>query len=82
MNESFDFEWDEQKNIENQEKHKISFEEAQFAFGDPNRLILEDEEHSLSEEQRFFCIAEIPTGIVTVRFTRRNNSIRIFGAGY
>ena len=26
------FEWDENKNMENVEKHKVSFEEAQEAF--------------------------------------------------
>jgi uncharacterized DUF497 family protein len=34
------FEWDEQKNWENQIKHGIPFEAAQYAFADPHRLIL------------------------------------------
>ena len=33
------FEWDEKKNAENQRKHGISFEVAQLAFADPNRVI-------------------------------------------
>ena len=40
-----------------------------------------DEKHSLVEE-RFFCIGKIDDGIVTVRFIMRNQTIRIFGAGY
>ena len=77
------FEWDEAKNLENQEKHGVSFYEAQHAFLDPNRLIAEDLAHS-QEEKRYFCIGrdEFGEGILTVRFTYRSNRIRIFGAGY
>ena len=36
------FEWDENKNSLNKEKHNISFEEAQFAFSDTKRIIAKD----------------------------------------
>lgn len=36
------FEWDEKKNRQNQAKHDVSFELAQYAFADPNRVIAED----------------------------------------
>ena len=75
------FEWDETKNIENQKKHGISFEFAQYAFADQKRVILEDLTHS-DEEKRYYCIGKIENGTVTVRFTYRENVIRIFGAGY
>jgi len=75
------FEWDEDKNLENQRKHNVSFEEAQWAFFDPNRVIIEDLEHSETEE-RYFCLGQVAEGILTVRFTYRANTIRIFGAGY
>ena len=75
------FEWDEHKNVLNKEKHNIAFEEAQFAFFDPKRIILEDKKHSIDED-RFFCIGQIESGIVTIRFTIRKNVIRLFGAGY
>ncbi len=75
------FEWDNNKNIDNCLKHKISFEKAQYAFFDNNRMILKDEKHSIVED-RFFCIGMIDTGIVTVRFTMRKDNIRIIGAGY
>jgi uncharacterized DUF497 family protein len=75
------FEWDEAKNQENVEKHHISFEKAQEAFYDKNRLIIKDKKHSKNED-RFFCIGNDGKGIVTVRFTMRNENIRIFGAGY
>ncbi len=74
------FEWDERKNENNLEKYGISFEFAKKVFFDPNRVIVEDMEHS-DDEERFFCIGKIDDGVF-VRFTYRNNIIRIFGAGY
>ena len=75
------FDWDEAKNQENQKKHGISFSLAQRAFLDPQRIIVEDEEHS-TEEDRYYCIGRVVEGIITVRFTYRGNTIRIYGAGY
>jgi len=75
------FEWDEEKNFNNIEKHHVSFETAQRAFLDRNRILLEGEKHS-GKEKRFFCIGNDGNGIVTVRFTIRGQSIRIIGAGY
>jgi uncharacterized protein len=75
------FEWDENKNRLNQRKHNISFEEAQYAFIDPKRIIAKDITHSKVEE-RFYCFGNIAGEIVTVRFTYRDNKIRIIGAGY
>jgi len=75
------FEWDEDKNTINQTRHGVAFGVAQYAFGDPNRVIVEDINHS-SQENRFYCIGRIKNGIMTVRFTYRGNVARIFGAGY
>jgi uncharacterized DUF497 family protein len=75
------FEWDETKDRENQRKHKVSFMLAQHAFLDPHRIIVEDIEHS-SEEDRYYCIGRVGHGILTVRFTYREDTIRIYGAGY
>ena len=49
------FEWDENKNAINKKKHKISFEEAQTVFYDPDALIIDDPEHS-QEEERFIIL--------------------------
>jgi uncharacterized DUF497 family protein len=75
------FEWDENKNKENIEKHNVSFEIAQEAFFDKKRIIIKDSKHS-NKEERFFCIGDDGNGIITVRFTIRNENIRILGAGY
>ena len=52
------FEWDEQKNKDNQNKHGISFELAQYAFADLKRIIAEDLSHS-ENEKRFYCIGKV-----------------------
>lgn len=75
------FEWDEDKNLGNKQKHGISFELAQYAFIDPNRVIAEDLRHSLTEK-RYYCFGKVEDGILTVRFTYRKDVIRIIGAGY
>ncbi len=76
-----EFEWDAIKNLENQKKHFVSFEEAEKAFIDENRIILHDPAHS-GHEDRWFCTGKVEGKIVTVRYTLRENKIRIIGAGY
>ena len=45
-----EFEWSAKKDKENHDKHGISFELAQYAFADPNRIIAEDLTHSQKEK--------------------------------
>jgi len=77
------FEWDDSKDVENQRKHGVSFNEAQYAFLDGNRVIAEDLSHSKTEN-RYYCFGlnSEKSGILTVRFTYRSGRIRIIGAGY
>ena len=75
------FEWDKRKNLVNQKKHTVSFEIAQYAFFDQNRVIAKDIEHS-TKEKRYYCFGKVKGSILTIRFTYRNNIIRIIGAGY
>ena len=75
------FEWDSKKDLENQQKHGVSFALAQYAFADSHRIIAKDVNHSKTEK-RFYCFGKVGDGILTVRFTYRNNVIRIIGAGY
>ena len=75
------FDWDTDKDTENQQKHGISFSRAQYAFADPQRVIAKDITHSQTEE-RFYCFGEVDGGVLTVRFTYRASVIRIIGAGY
>ena len=75
------FDWDTDKDTENQQKHGISFALAQYAFADPQRVIAKDITRSQTEE-RFYCFGEVDGGVLTVRFTYRASVIRIIGAGY
>ena len=75
------FEWDPNKDIENQQKHGVPFLLAQYAFADPYRIIAEDLNHS-DQEDRYYCFGQVGEGIITVRFTYRDDIIRIIGAGY
>ncbi|MDK1030160.1 MAG: BrnT family toxin [Anaerolineae bacterium] len=74
------FEWDLEKDSDNQLKHGVSFDEAKYAFEDPNRLIAPDKTHSATEN-RYYCIGKVGESILTVRFTYRRGKIRIYGAG-
>ncbi|HVE49790.1 MAG TPA: BrnT family toxin [Casimicrobiaceae bacterium] len=75
------FEWDDERDRENQLKHGVGFAKAQFAFADPHRVIALDTSHS-ADEERYFCFGATGGGILTVRFSYRSGAIRIFGAGY
>lgn len=52
------FEWNADKDAENQQKHGVAFSLAQFAFADPNRVIAEDIAHS-ETEKRYFCFVRL-----------------------
>jgi uncharacterized DUF497 family protein len=58
---SISFTWDQQKAIENLKKHKISFEEAQTVFTDPNARMIFDPDHSEQEDR--FIILGISSGL-------------------
>ncbi len=75
------FEWDVEKDQANIRKHGIGFEKASRAFLDPKRKIYKDSKHS-AVEPRFFCIGKVAGRVLTVRFVRRGERIRIIGAGY
>jgi uncharacterized protein len=76
------FEWDDEKNLANQRKHGVSFEEAQLAFTDPSLALQRDSKHSTRSEERFYCCGKVEGEVITVRFTLRVEAIRIIGAGY
>ena len=75
------FEWDGRKEAANMAKHGVDFREAQRAFLDPHRVILADFAHS-GKEPRLLCLGKTSRGILSVRYTRRGNSIRVIGAAY
>jgi uncharacterized DUF497 family protein len=74
-------EWDEAKNLANQRKHGISFEEAEALFTTgSDYLEIFDETHSEFED-RFVAIGAVTRGIVLVVWTERDEeTLRIISA--
>ena len=72
------FEWDENKNNINKEKHKISFETATQVFDDPYYIEMYDFEHSVDED-RLIAIGKVGE-ILFVVFTERKESVRLISA--
>ena len=54
---TINFEWDENKNRINKQKHQVSFEEARSVFYDEAALVIADPEHS-GDEERFLILGQ------------------------
>ena len=57
------------KGVENQVRHRVSFEVAQYAFADPKRIIYKDLDHRTTEESRYsivpaFCGRSVATCVI------------------
>ena len=76
------FEWDDNKNQANIEKHGISFEEAASVFQDEGALIITDEEHSESEERFILIGFSFRANLLVVChcYREKNTTIRIISA--
>ena len=76
---TMEFEWDENKNQSNQQKHDISFEEASEIFGYPTYEIADTSQDY--GEVRYIGIGRNNQMLVlTVVFTDRESRIRIISA--
>ena len=75
------FEWDDEKDKINKEKHGIDFSTAALVFRDENRLEFYDDAHS-EDEDRFITIGQINgvAIVVMVVYTERKNAIRLISA--
>lgn len=75
------FEWDEEKEKINIQKHGIDFSTAALVFGDTNRIEKYDELHSYDED-RYITIGIINNTavVVMVVYTERKTAIRIISA--
>lgn len=73
--------WDEAKNLANQRKHGVSFDEAKELFTSGiDYLEIFDDAHS-DMEDRFIAIGPITRGLVLVVWTERDeDAIRIISA--
>lgn len=76
------FVWDEDKNRANQNKHRVSFEEAATIFGNFPLEVFYDPDHSESED-RFIAVGYSDRGRVLLVVhceNRRGTEIRIISA--
>ena len=73
------FEWDEEKNKQNQKLHGITFEDAKFVFLDPLKIILPDLFHSEGEE-RWLAIGLVSRVLFVVFTERGEDVIRVISA--
>ena len=75
------FEWDPEKDLANQAKHGLSFQEASELFSSVSDwLEIYDDVHSL-EEDRFIAVGPIRLGVIVVIYTERTDDvIRILSA--
>ena len=73
------FEWDDAKAEANFRKHKVRFEHAAEACGDPFALIELDDSQDYGED-RFILIGQAADGVLTVVYTERHERIRIISA--
>ncbi|TVL95418.1 MAG: hypothetical protein CV087_24350 [Candidatus Brocadia sp. WS118] len=77
------FEWDETKNIANQKKHDISFEEAKTVFYDENARLIADPDHSSDKEDRFILLglsSSLRMLVVIHAYWKDDEIIRIISA--
>ena len=80
--ELINFEWDKNKNEINKIKHKISFEEAKTVFYDDEALVIDDPEHSETEERFIILGMSFKANLLVVCHCYRENDevIRIISA--
>ena len=72
------FEWDRNKDKQNQEKHGVQFSDTFAVFEDPIALTIQDDEHG---EERFVTIGMDCFGrVLVVVYTWRADNIRIISA--
>lgn len=71
------FEWDENKNKSNQQKHKIAFEDAADVFNDYDRLEYLSDKHG---ETRYLTIGKVFQAIISLVYATTNMVIRIISA--
>jgi uncharacterized protein len=74
------FEWDRRKAAINQEKHRVSFEEALTAFSDPLARIFDDPDHSSTEAREIIIGHSSKERLLVVCFTERGDAVRLLSA--
>ncbi len=73
------FEWDDNKNKSNQNKHGIDFNKIKEVFDDSNRIESEDARKNYGEK-RYITIGKVKNVILTVIYTTRKTITRLISA--
>ena len=74
------FEWDNNKAQVNDDKHGVTFEEAQTVFADPLAAIFDDERHSDKETREIIVGHSTANRLLLVCFTQRAEAVRLISA--
>ncbi len=78
---TFTFEWDPHKDLLNQRKHGIGFDEAKTVFADPLAVVIDDPRHSWHEARLVIMGESVLHRLIVVMFTERAAArIRIISA--
>ena len=72
------FEWDENKRLNNIHKHGIDFVDAVIIFENDN-VIIEDDRFNYNE-QRFIALGLLQGWVIVIVYTEREDIIRIISA--
>jgi uncharacterized protein len=74
------FEWDPEKDLQNQAKHGVSFDEASTVFGDSLALTIDDPDHSSDENRMLTTGRSNGQRLLVVAHTDRDDRVRIISA--
>ena len=74
------FEWDPEKDWQNQRSHGVSFDEASTVFGDRLATTIDDPDHSIDEHRLLTTGNSNRQRIIIVAHTDRDERIRIISA--
>ena len=75
-----EFDWDPEKDLENQASHGVSFDEASAVFGDPFAITIDDPDHSSDEHRMLTTGYSGRQRLIIVAHTDRDERIRIISA--
>ncbi len=74
------FDWDPQKAAANEQKHKVSFQEAATFFGDTLAITFADPDHSVNEHRYITFGLSRHHRLLVVSHTDRGDLVRIISA--
>lgn len=69
------FEWDENKNKSNIQKHGVNFSDSAKIF--ERTMVVQLDERADYGENRWIGLGQLENIVIVIVFTRRNNSVRI-----